>query len=127
MSIYKKYEDRAIHLPFDDERAQTVIDSIRRLTMACKENVLMLEEELKSNDPDLDERCGLLDNRFEVYAVAIPQCPRAKLALSIDFGDGSPPSVMLHGAVGAANACAAACRLAIWHRNLMNPTWEPRP
>lgn len=127
MSIYKRYEDRAIRLPSGEMRAKAVIDSIRRLTMACKENVLMLEEELKSNDPDPQERCGLLDNRFEVYAVAIPQCSRAKLALSIDFGDGNPPSVMLHGAVGAANACAAASRLAISHRDLMNPTWEPRP
>ena len=64
----------------------------------------MLDEELRLNDPDLNDRCGLLDSRYEVYAATIPQ--------------------MIHGAVGVRSACRGAQRLATEHRRLKDPVWE---
>ena len=84
----------------------------------------MLDEELCFNDPDLNDRCGLLNGRYEVYAATIPQCKMYKLVLSIDFAGSSPPPVMLHGAVPSTAACESAKRLAGVHRHIANPFWE---
>ena len=35
--------------------------------------VEMLIKELENNNPDLDERCGLLNSQYEVYALRIPE------------------------------------------------------
>ena len=102
------------------------MDSIRSLKRReDKLGVLMLEEELKTNDPDADERCGLLADRYEVFAIRIPGCTTHRLAASIDFKSGQPaPPVMLHGVFRAQSACVQARRHAEQHRDLINPTWE---
>lgn len=101
-----------------------VLDSIRSLSMVCKEGVFLLEEELGSNDPDLDERCGLLAGRHEVYALRIPGCRGQRLAVSIDLAASDPSPATLHGAVPARDACASARRLATQQLAPLNPTWE---
>ena len=103
---------------------EDVLETIRPLSMQCREGVLMVEEELEANDPDIDERCGLLADRFEVYAVRIPGCRGFRLAVSMDLRSGSPPAAALHGAVPARRACDAARRLATRHRDLIDPAWE---
>ena len=122
MDIYAKHRNRRVGLP--EGREAEVLDTIRALSGQCRENVLMLEEELRSHDPDWSERCGLLDDRYEVYAARIPECRQARLALSIDLGRGGRQAVMLHGAVPARAACRRARLLVTEHRHLRNPVWE---
>lgn len=101
-----------------------ILASIRSLPMQCREEVLMIEQELESHDPDLDERCGLLADRFEVYAIRVPGCRRFRLAVSMDFRSGFPPPVTIHGVIPARRACEASRHLATRHHTLINPSWE---
>lgn len=120
--IYRKHKDRLVIAPpgFETE----LIDSIRRLSDTCKENVLMLEEELGFNDPYLSERCGLVADRYEVFAITIPSCRGFALVVSSDLKSATPPPVMLHGAITTTGKCNNAMRLTIRHRKLVNPTRE---
>jgi len=121
-NIYRKHKDRLVTAP--EGFLDALLDSIRALSDTCKENVLMLEEELVFNDPYLSERCGLVADRFEVFALTIPSCRGFALAVSIDLKSQTPPPAMLHGAVATTGKCNHAMRLTIRHRKLVNPTRE---
>jgi hypothetical protein len=120
--IYRQYQNRRVIAPngFVDD----LLDSIRQLSNTCKENVLMLEEELVFNDPYLTERCGLLADRFEVFAMTIPSCRGHAFVVSIDLKGENPPPVMMHGVLSSVGKCDHARRLTIRHRKLVNPLWE---
>lgn len=120
--IYNQHADRTVREAPGHEH--DLLASIRRLSRACKEGVFLLEEELESNDPDLSERCGLLADRHEVYAIRIPGCRGYRLAVSIDLKSTKPPPVTIHGAIQSQEACAVAGRLATAQLGLINPTWE---
>ncbi len=115
-------------LGYEDE----VYASVSALSERCQLGVIMIVEELKSNDPDVeDERCGLLADRHEVYAIVIPErptlfsrCKNHRLAVSIDLKSGPPPTAIVHGVVPLQDACEASRRLATRHLGLVNPTWE---
>lgn len=123
LSIYKPYEDRRVLLPVGAE--DEVLASIRALDADCKENVLMLELELRRHEPELGARCGVFAGDVEVFAVPIPACREARLAVSVGYGEGAPPPAMIHGAVPARGACRHARRLAERHRRIEGAVWEP--
>lgn len=85
----------------------------------------MLEAELRYADPDINDRCGLLNDQFEIFAMTIPACRSARLAISLDLKGGVPAPAMLHGAVSALGACQSAKHLALDHRTIINRFWEP--
>ena len=124
--IYTRYVNREVCEPgaFEDE----IFEAIMRLSESCRENILRLDAELRENDPDADERCGIYDMRFEVFALAIPGCGGHRLIVSLDHGAGKVPGAMLHGPIpqGAdRTACCDAARgLVRKHRGLINPVWE---
>lgn len=120
--IYRQYQNRRVDAP--DGYVDDLLDSIRQLSVTCQQNVLMLEEELVINDPYLSERCGLLDDRFEVFAMTIPKCRGYMFAVSIDLKEKSPPPAMMHGVISSTGKCDTAKRLTMRHRKLVNPTWE---
>lgn len=103
---------------FEDE----VLASVRRLPPRCVENFLMVDLELRRLEPETG-RCGLLDDRFEVYAVAIPQCPAARMVVSFDLRGKRRPGLQ-HGAAPARAACDRAFALVERHRRLVNPIRE---
>jgi hypothetical protein len=104
--------------------AEVVEDQIRALDADCATGALFLIDELGAADPDLDERCGLLDMRHEVYAVRIPGCRRHRLVVSIDRGGKNACAV--HGVVPAAGRiCDAAHGLAAVQLKLIGRAWEP--
>ena len=82
--------------------AEVVENQIRALDADCATGVLFLIDELEAADPDLDERCGLLDMRHEVYAVRIPGCRRHRLVVSIDRDRND--ACVVHGVVPASSA-----------------------
>lgn len=120
--IYQRYQSRRVIAP--DGFVDDLLDGIRQLSDTCKENVLMLEEELVFNDPYLTERCGLLADRFEVFAMTIPSCRRHAFIVSIDLKGENPPPAMMHGVLSSVGKCDHARRLTIRHRKLVNPLWE---
>ncbi|MDQ2094522.1 hypothetical protein [Rhodalgimonas zhirmunskyi] len=128
--IYTRYVNREVHEPedFEDE----IFEAIMRLSESCRENILRLDTELCENDPDADERCGVYDLRYEVFAMAIPGCGSHRLIVSLDHqaatGAAKQPGAMMHGPIpqGAnlAACCQAARKLVRKHRGLINPAWE---
>ncbi len=121
--VYRQYDNRAVLDPpgFDDA-VEAAFDALSR---TCLQNVLMLYEELALNEPDMAEACGLMDDRYEVYAMKIGQCPSHRLAVSVDRSGENPPPVIVHGPVPTRRACEGARRLTRLHRALIDPVWEP--
>jgi hypothetical protein len=122
--VYTPYVDRPVEEPegFEDE----IFDRVIAVPARCQENILMLDEELGLRDPELSFRCGLLNDRYELYAIAIPQCPGHRLVVSLDIARPPVPPAMNHGPVPASGACDAARALVTRHRRLINPAWEPQ-
>lgn len=123
LNIYRPYENRRVVLPADHEAE--VLASIRALSIDCRENVLMLELELRRHDPEPGTRCGVLKGDVEVFAVPIPSCREARLAISVCYGEGTPPPALIHGAVAARGSCRQAQRVVMRHRRLEGAAWEP--
>lgn len=123
MGIYRPCDGRPVLVPPEFEAE--VLASIRALSADCKENVLMLEMELRRHDPEPAARCGVLGGDVEVYAMPVPACREARLAVSVAFGEATPPPARIHGAVPARAACRHAQRLVARHLGLEGAVWEP--
>lgn len=93
----------------------------------CVEALLMILEEMEGDDPDVDERCGLLEDRHEVYARRLPGCASHRLVVSLDLSGAAPHPMALHAAVPSQpTPCAAARSIAARQLKLVNPVWEPK-
>lgn len=89
----------------------------------CVAGADFLLEELETQDPDPNERCGLLALRHEIYALRIARCPRWRLLVSIDRAG---ESCLAHGLAPAlARPCELGRRRAERHLKLIHPIWEP--
>lgn len=82
-------------LDFHDQ----VLNDFRDASSPCVEGAYFLIEELETQDPDLDEKCGLLDDRYEVYALKVPKCSSLSLIVSLDTSQEEPWPCTLHGLV----------------------------
>lgn len=102
-----------------------VLAEFEAATADCVDGAHMLLEELETQEPDADERCGLLAGRHEIYALRIPLCARMRLAVSIDRGVGAFGPVTVHGLVAStARPCETGRRLAETHFGLNALAWE---
>lgn len=102
------------------------MSSIRSLSDDCIEAALMVMRELEAHDPDPDERCGLLSDRFEVYAIAMPGCPSHRLLAAIDLKGASAHRATLHGVLPARPApCRDGWRVVARQFHLTRIHWEP--
>lgn len=92
----------------------------------CVAGAEFLLEELEEHDPDLSDRCGLLANRYELYALRIPDCARLVLAVSFDTSGKRPWPCIVHGLVArTARSCEVGRVRAARHLTLIDPAWEP--
>lgn len=104
---------------------EAVLQDFVAAPVDCLDGAHLLLEELETQEPDLDERCGLLDGAREVYALRVPRCTRLRLAISIDRGGDAFGPVTIHGLVpSTARPCDASRRLAETHFRLIAPVWE---
>lgn len=55
-----------------------------RLSKSCATHLRFCIMELEEVEPERAELCGILDRRYEIYAIPIPFCSRRWLALAID-------------------------------------------
>lgn len=103
-----------------------VLKDFQAPSAACVAGADLLLEELEENDPDLDERCGLLGSRYEIYALRIPNCRNLALVVSLDTSSNQPWPCTLHGLFSwRSRPCEAGRQRATKHFNLINPSWEP--
>lgn len=92
----------------------------------CVTGADFLLEELEHHDPDPEERCGLLDNRFELYALRIANCAGLALLVSLNVSERKPWPCVVHGlAERRHHPCEIARRKAMRHFDLVDPIWEP--
>ncbi len=96
-------------------------------TTACVTGADFLLEELEEHDPDLEERCGLLAGRFELYALRIPKCAQLALIVSLDMSARKKPwPCIVHGLANRRyRPCEIGRRKAEKHFDLVDPSWEP--
>lgn len=106
--------------------SEEVLKDFEAPSAACVTGADLLLEELETHDPDLDERCGLLADRFEVYALRIPRCAHLALVVSLDTAGRRPWRCIVHGLVPRRpRACERGRRRAARHFDLIDPSWEP--
>ncbi|WP_417741016.1 hypothetical protein [Salipiger sp.] len=105
---------------YDDD----ILNEYNKLPLKCADGLEALIDSLERRDPSIRDRCGLLDDRYEIYAIPIPDCPRRCLVISIDIKDKSQPRA-LHGTLLKNDTtCDRGRRLATRQLKLINPTWE---
>lgn len=103
-----------------------VLEDFKHPSTKCVTGADFLLEELEDHDPDLEERCGLLENRFELYALRIPNCSHLALLVSLTVSGKKPWPCVVHGlAERHSRPCEVARQKAIRHFDLCNPSWEP--
>lgn len=121
--IYPMRPKRRVVEPkeFEDQ----IFEAYRQMSDDCIEKAITLCRELESYDPDADEFCGILDDRFAVYASRIERCATHMFVISLDLKNTKGPA-MAHGPITKAKACKSAMRLVTRHRKLINPIWDPR-
>ena len=89
---------------FGDE----VLEDFAAPSTRCVAGAELLLQELEDQDPDLEERCGLLADRYEVYALRIPGCPHLVMAVSMDTASPRPWRCFVHGLLSSrARPCEA--------------------
>ncbi|WP_323796754.1 hypothetical protein [Nisaea sp.] len=116
-------EKRSVE-PVPEFRAQVREDFVSP-SVDCVAGAYFLLEELEERDPDLDERCGLLANCYEIFALAIPKCSEYALVVSLDISGDRPWPCVVHGLLRRnSSACDAGRRRATTHFKLINPSWE---
>ena len=107
---------------FNDE----LLNQLTDIDLICVIGVEMLTKELENDNPDLDERCGLLNSQHEVYALRIPEWSEHVYVVSLDISQSEPWPCKLHGLLSQrGRPCEAARHLVVQHFNLINPSWEP--
>ncbi|WP_170566013.1 hypothetical protein [Ruegeria atlantica] len=108
-----------------------VLDTLETLSEECINGVLMVLMELENPDPaiqpNLEHRCGLLDDKYEIISLPIPDCRKYRLVISIASKDLIDGDIHYHGAAPAGKyTCETGKNLAASQYKLVNPVWEPK-
>jgi len=102
-----------------------ILKEYEGLSLPCADGLHTMIERLGEREPSLRDRCGLMADRHELYAITLPDCPRRALVVSID-ARATPRPRVVHGTLAIAPELAARARdLARSQLGLINPTWEP--
>lgn len=106
---------------FEDD----LLNELRTLPIDCAHGIYSMLDQLAEAEPSIQERCGRIADRYELYAVSIFDCPRRRLVVTIDENRKGRPRAA-HGSVPAgAHACNTGLQLASRQLGLINPSWEP--
>lgn len=101
-----------------------VLNSIRPLSLDAKQNASVAYDTLWLIDPPIKCRCGLLDSRYEVFALDIEGSPDIRFVVSIDRSDADYTTILLHGILPASNIIDASGQLAARHLSATHRPWE---
>ena len=98
---------------FDD-----LLNQFKDIDVKCVMGVDALFEELEIKNPDLDERCGLLNSQLEIYALRIPEGSEYVYVVSLDISQREPWLCKLHRLLPQrGRPCEAARHLVVHHFN----------
>lgn len=102
-----------------------LLEEVRELPLDCAHGIVKMFDHLEDNDPALRDRCGRIADRFELFAIPVPDCAARKAIVTIDDRDKSRPRAV-HGSVLANPfACKTGLQMASRQLGLVNPSWEP--
>ncbi|MEH6523579.1 hypothetical protein [Sulfitobacter sp.] len=101
-----------------------ILSSIRPLSLDAKQNASVAYDTLWLIDPPIKSRCGLLDSRYEVFALEIEGSPNILFVVSIDRSDTDTTTILLHGILSALNIIDASGQLAARHLSSTHRPWE---
>ena len=94
------------------------------LPVACADGFSAMMDILGDHEPSLKDRCGLIGDRHELYAIPLPDCARRMMIVSIDRRSRAMPRA-LHGTLPAlGRVCDQGASQAIRQMGLINPSWE---
>lgn len=101
-----------------------VVESVRALSIDAQQQAVVAYDTLWNGDPPLGCRCGLLDMRYEVFALPIEKNRDVRFVVSIDRNLDERTHVLLHGVLPTQNITDTSGQLVARHRKLINPLWE---
>lgn len=104
---------------------EDVLNGYRSLRKDCALGFMAVTRLLKTAPlNERTDRCGRLDDRFEVFAVPLLSCPARAMVVSFE----APTTTghrWLHGSLLIGKRLKdRAGHLAAHHHGLINPTWE---
>lgn len=101
-----------------------ILNEYKSLPVNCANGFAVLMDILGKNNPSTKNRCGLLNDRHEIYAIPLPDCQKRLMMMSIDTKDTALPRA-IHGVIAANDkACVQGAKLATRQYGLINPSWE---
>lgn len=122
IEVYSVKRERIVKTApgFEDE----VLNSVRTLTLDAKQNAALAYDTLWLTDPPIVNRCGLLDSRYEVFALDIEGSPEISFVVSIDRSCSSTITILLHGVLPTSNIASTSAQLAARHLSITHRPWE---
>jgi len=97
------------------------------LSLACADGFSNMLDILEDNEPSLKDRCGYLEDRYELYAIPLPDCAQRVLIVSVDQKASGQPR-WIHGTLPvSAGVCELGRQIAVRQFRLIDPSWEKRP
>lgn len=101
-----------------------ILEEYARLSLPCADGFYNMIRILEHNEPGLNDRCGLIDDRFELYAIPLPDCVKRAMIVTVDRKRTAMPRA-IHGTVPrSSRACDRGAKLAIRQLGLVDPSWE---
>lgn len=103
-----------------------ILKEFTDLPLKCADGLEAMLDILAEQEPSPRDRCGLLADRHEIFAVPLPDCAMRRLVLSIDCkAKGRPRAV--HGTLPSSpHSCENGRLLATRQLALTGPAWEPQ-
>lgn len=111
--------------PVPGHEAQ-ILKEFTDLTLKCADGLDAMLDILAEQEPSPRDRCGLLADRHEIFAIPLPDCAKRRLIVSIDCNAKGRPRA-LHGTVASSShSCDEGRRLTTEQLALRGPLWEPQ-
>lgn len=110
---------------FSRGREAQLTNEVKALSSGIKEKFLAICDYLVKVDPDIDERCGLLGDQYELFVVKLGKLGGTKILISINRKK-TNGDVVIHSIKRAQEPCKALRLLVIRDFKPSNSTWEPK-
>jgi hypothetical protein len=102
----------------------SLLSEFNDLPLACADGLDTMIGRMDHRDPNPKERCGLIADRHELYAVTLPGCDDRAMIMTIDIAAPGRPRA-IHGTLPLdPRTNENGRRVAVSQLNLINPSWE---
>lgn len=101
-----------------------VLADYTALPLRCADGFAVIMDILEENEPSINDRCGLIADQYELYAIPLPDCVKRAMIMSVDRKDDTSPRAVHGTRVVSDTICDLGAQLAISQYGLTNPSWE---